>query len=78
MMNEFLIMILIFALLLVVAYFSIRYVHSSKYNILNIIIIIFVGSSTVKLSQYIDMLPETIMILYIVPLILLKTGDGVR
>ena len=77
-MNDFLIMILIFTLLLVVAYFSMRYVHSSKYNILNIIIIIFVGSSTVKLSQYIDMLPETIMILYIVPLILLKTGDGVR
>ena len=68
-MNDLLIMLIIFGLLFAVAYFSMRYVHSSKYNILNIIVIIFVGSSTVKLSQYIDMLPETIMILYIVPLI---------
>ena len=75
-MNDFLIMILIFALLLVVAYFSMRYVHSSKYNILNIIVCVFVGVSAIRLSQYIDILPATIMVLYFIPLILLKTRNG--
>ncbi|XWX34312.1 hypothetical protein LMHOCYYV_CDS0088 [Staphylococcus phage PG-2021_4] len=75
-MSDFLIMLLIFALLLVLSYFSMRYVHSSKYNTLNIIVCMFVGISAIRLSQYIDILPTTIMVLYFIPLILLKTRNG--
>ena len=77
-MNDFLIMLIILALMLVVAYFSIRYVNSDKYNTLNIVIYILVGVLAIRLSMSIDVLPTTIMALYSIPLILLKTGDGVR
>ena len=75
-MNDFLIMLIILALMLVVAYFSIRYVNSDKYNTLNIVIYILVGVLAIRLSMSIDVLPTTIMALYSIPLILLKVGNN--
>ena len=76
MINDFLIMLIILALMLVVAYFSIRYVNSDKYNTLNIVIYILVGVLAIRLSMSIDVLPTTIMALYSIPLILLKVGNN--
>ena len=76
MMNDFLIMLIILALMLVVAYFSIRYVDSDKYNTLNIVIYILVGVLAIRLSMSIDVLPTTIMALYSIPLVLLKVGNN--
>ena len=75
-MNDFLIMILIFALLLVVAYFSMRYVHSDKYNTLNIVIYMLAGILLIRLSMSIDVLPSTIMVLYSIPLALFKVRNN--
>ena len=75
-MNDFLIMLIILALMLVVAYFSIRYVDSDKYNTLNIVIYILVGVLAIRLSMSIDVLPTTIMALYSIPLVLLKVGNN--
>ena len=77
-MNDLLIMLIIFGLLFVVAYFSIRYVNSDKYNTLNIVIYMLAGILVIRLSMSTGVLPSTIMVLYSIPLILLKTGDGVR
>ena len=75
-MNDLLIMLIIFGLLFVVAYFSIRYVDSDKYNTLNIVIYILVGVLAIRLSMSIDVLPTTIMALYSIPLVLLKVGNN--
>ena len=75
-MNDFLIMLIILASMLVVAYFSIRYVDSDKYNTLNIVIYILVGVLAIRLSMSIDVLPTTIMALYSIPLVLLKVGNN--
>ena len=78
MMNEFLIMFIIFILLLVVAYFSFMYVNSdknSRYSILCIIVYLFVGIPAIRLSMTIDELPTTIMVLYSIVLALFKTRD---
>ena len=75
-MNDLLIMLIIFGLLFVVAYFSIRYVNSDKYNTLNIVIYMLAGILVIRLSMSIDVLPSTIMVLYSIPLILLKVGNN--
>lgn len=77
-MNDFLIMLIIFVLLLVVAYFSFMYVNSdknSRYSILCIIVYLFVGIPAIRLSMTIDELPTTIMVLYSIVLALFKTRD---
>lgn len=77
-MNDLLIMLIIFGLLFVVAYFSIRYVNSDKYNTLNIVMYMLVGVLVIRLSLSIDMLPGAIMMLYSITLVLLKrrnTGE---
>ena len=78
MMNDYLIMFIIFILLLVVAYFSFMYVNSdknSRYSILCIIVYLFVGIPAIRLSMTIDELPTTIMVLYSIVLALFKTRD---
>lgn len=75
-MNDFLIMLIIFVLLFVVAYFSFRYLNSDKHSTLNIVIYMLVGVLAIRLSMSIDVLPTTIMALYSIPLILLKVGNN--
>ena len=75
-MNDLLIMLIIFGLLFVVAYFSIRYVNSDKYNTLNIVIYMLAGILVIRLSMSTGVLPSTIMVLYSIPLILLKVGNN--
>ena len=75
-MNDLLIMLIIFGLLFVVAYFSIRYVNSDKYNTLNIVIYMLAGILVIRLSMSTSVLPSTIMVLYSIPLILLKVGNN--
>ena len=75
-MNDFLIMLIIFALLFVVAYFSFRYLNSDKHSTLNIIIYMLAGILVIRLSMFTDVLPSTIMVLYSIPLILLKVGNN--
>ena len=78
MMNDYLIMFIIFILLLVVTYFSFMYVNSdknSRYSILCIIVYLFVGIPAIRLSMTIDELPTTIMVLYSIVLALFKTRD---
>lgn len=77
-MNDFLIMLIIFALLFIVAYFSLRYLNSYKHNTLNTIIYMIAGILVIRLSMFIDSLPYTIMVLYSIILILFKvinSGD---
>ena len=71
-MNDSLIMLIIFALLLVVAYFSIKDIKSDRYNILNNAVYIIVGILAIRLALYIDVLPFIIMALYSVTLTLIK------
>ena len=75
-MNDFLIMLIIFVLLFVVAYFSFRYLNSDKHSTLNIIIYMLAGILVIRLSMFTDVLPSTIMVLYSIPLILLKVGNN--
>lgn len=71
-MNDFLTMLIIFTLLMVVTYFSHRYVNSKGNNTLNIIIYIFAGVSAVRLSEYIDILPTTIVLLFSITMVFIK------
>ena len=75
-MNDFLIMILIFVLLFVVAYFSFRYLNSDKHSTLNIVIYMLAGILLIRLSMSIDALPSTIMVLYSIPLALFKVRNN--
>ncbi|MGO1759635.1 MAG: hypothetical protein ACTHY0_07985, partial [Mammaliicoccus vitulinus] len=70
------IMLIIFALLFMVAYSSVMYVNSDKYNTLNIIVYMLAGLLAVRLSLFIDALPGIIMILYSIPLVLLKVRNN--
>lgn len=77
-MNDFLIMLIIFALLFIIAYFSLRYLNSYKHNTLNTIIYMIAGILVIRLSMSIDSLPYTIMVLYSITLTLFKaryTGE---
>ena len=75
-MNDFLIMLIIFVLLFVVAYFSFRYLNSDKHSTLNIIIYMLAGILVIRLSMFTGVLPSIIMALYSIPLILLKVGNN--
>ena len=75
-MNDFLIMLIIFVLLFVVAYFSFRYLNSDKHSTLNIVIYMFAGILLIRLSMSIDVLPSTIMVLYSIPLALFKVRNN--
>ena len=75
-MNDFLIMLIIFVLLFVVAYFSFRYLNSDKHSTLNIVIYMLAGILVIRLSMSTGVLPSTIMVLYSIPLILLKVGNN--
>lgn len=77
MMNDFLIMLIIFALLFIVAFFSMIHVNSNKHNTLSIVVYMLVGILAIRLSMSIDVLPYTMMILYSIPLTFLKIrNDG--
>ena len=75
-MNDFLIMLIIFVLLFVVAYFSFRYLNSDKHSTLNIVIYMLAGILVIRLSMSIDALPSTIMVLYSIPLALFKVRNN--
>ena len=75
-MNDFLIMLIIFVLLFVVAYFSFRYLNSDKHSTLNIVIYMLAGILLIRLSLSIDMLPGAIMVLYSIPLALFKVRNN--
>lgn len=75
-MNDFLIMLIIFVLLFVVAYFSFRYLNSDKHSTLNIVIYMLAGILLIRLSMSIDALPSTIMVLYSIPLALFKVRNN--
>ena len=75
-MNEFLIMLIIFVLLFVVAYFSFRYLNSDKHSTLNIVIYMLAGILVIRLSMSTSVLPSTIMVLYSIPLALFKVRNN--
>lgn len=75
-MNDFLIMLIIFVLLFVVAYFSFRYLNSDKHSTLNIVIYMLAGILLIRLSMSIDVLPSAIMVLYSIPLALFKVRNN--
>lgn len=75
-MNDFLIMLIIFALLFIVAFFSIIHVNSNKYNTLSIVVYMLVGILAIRLSMSIDALPYTIMVLYSITLTLFKVRNN--
>lgn len=75
-MNDFLIMLIIFVLLFVVAYFSFRYLNSDKHSTLNIVVYMLAGILVIRLSMSIDTLPSTIMVLYSIPLTLFKVRNN--
>ena len=75
-MNEFLIILIIFALLFIVAFFSIIHVNSYKHNTLSVIVYMLVGILAIRLSMSIDALPYTIMVLYSITLTLFKVRNN--
>lgn len=75
-MNDFLIILIIFALLFIVAFFSIIHVNSNKHNTLSIVVYMLVGILAIRLSMSIDALPYTIMVLYSITLTLFKVRNN--
>lgn len=73
MMNDFLILLAILALLFfLVGYLAYRYVFLAENGIINNMAMILLGVLALRLSEKNDLLPSTIMILIAIPLMLMK------
>lgn len=73
MMNDFLILLAILALLFfLVGYLAYRYVFLVGNGIINNIAMILLGLLALRLAEKNDLLPSTIMILIAIPLMLMK------
>ena len=72
MMNDFLILLTILALLFLVGYLAYRYVFLIGDGTINNIAMILLGLLALRLAENNDLLPSTIIILATIPLMLMK------
>ena len=72
MMNDFLILLTILALLFLVGYLAYRYVFLIGDGTINNIAMILLGLLALRLAEKNDLLPSTIIILATIPLMLMK------
>ena len=72
MMNDFLMLIIVFGLLFLVGYLAYRYVFLIGDGTINNIAMILLGLLALRLAEKNDLLPSTIIILVTIPLMLMK------
>ena len=72
MMNDFLMLIIVFGLLFLVGYLAYRYVFLLGNGTMTNVAMIIVGLLALRLAEKNDLLPSTIIILATIPLMLMK------
>ena len=72
MMNDFLMLIIVFGLLFLVGYLAYRYVFLLENGTMTNVAMIIVGLLALRLAEKNDLLPSTIIILVTIPLMLMK------
>ena len=77
MMNDFLMLIIVFGLLFLVGYLAYRYVFLLGNGTMINIAMILVGLLALRLAEKNDLLPSTIMILVSIPLLLMRIKNEV-
>ena len=77
MMNDFLMLIIVFGLLFLVGYLAYRYVFLLGNGTMINIAMIIVGLLALRLAEKNDLLPSTIMILVSIPLLLMRIKNEV-
>lgn len=77
MINDFLMLIIVFGLLFLVGYLAYRYVFLLGNGTMINIAMIIVGLLALRLAEKNDLLPSTIMILVSIPLLLMRIKNEV-
>ena len=72
MINDFLMLIIVFGLLFLVGYLAYRYVFLLGNETMTNVAMIIVGLLALRLAEKNDLLPSTIIILVTIPLMLMK------
>lgn len=77
MMNDFLMLIIVFGLLFLVGHLAYRYVFLLGNGTMTNVAMIIVGLLALRLAEKNDLLPSTIMILVSIPLLLMRIKNEV-